>query len=173
MTSRQARWVARLSTRLRGSSNLSDNQRKTPNNGAMKLAKVPFNSLLPWKLSIGQTARLLAANAAQSEMDLWLDSERTWDLWESSLLPGMHGEAAYVLDMELQYGETYLSFQTTIGRRLGCVTIEITNDLDVDLDVHSDELSVDQRRWEPASAEQFVLAWGQASKVFNGWLEGR
>jgi len=165
--------VAGLSTRLRGSSNLSDNQRNTPNNGEMKLAGVPFKSLLPWKLSMEQTGRLLAANAAQSEMDVWLGNERAWDLWESSLLPGMHGEAAYVLDTDVQYGETLLSFQTIIGRRLGFVTIEITKDLDVDLDVHSDELSVDQRRWEPASAEQFILAWEQASEVFNGWLEGR
>jgi len=85
----------------------------------------------------------------------------------------MHGEAAYLLDADVQYGETLLSFQTIIGRHLGCVTIEITKDLDVDLDARSDELGVDQRRWEPASAEQFVLAWEQAAKVFNGWLEGR
>ena len=144
---------------------------KLSNNDAMRLSDVPFDSILQGTLSPEQTARILAANAAQSNVDTMIGNEQPWQVQESGSLPGRSGDAAYVLETHVASEGRDLSFVAYIGQPVGRIIIEIDSFHEQGGDAGQDLF--DQRRWEATPGEPFVLAWEEAFLLYRQWAGDR
>jgi hypothetical protein len=122
-------------------------------------------------LSPEQTARIFAANAAQSNVDTMIGNEQPWQVKESGSLPDRSGEAAYELHADIYSEGRDLSFAAYIGQPVGRIIIDIDSFHEQGGDAGQDLF--DERRWEVAPGVPFVLAWEAAFLLYRQWAGDR